>query len=94
MGKEGIKLLLEDLVSVGPATLKDFELLGIRTIQQLAKQEPKSLYNKLCKLTRTRHDPCVEDVFSAAIAQAKNPHLHDEQKQWSYWSRIRKKRPV
>lgn len=85
---------LEDLVSVGPATLKDFSALGIKTVQKLAQQEARDLYNKLCKLTGVRQDPCVEDVFAAAIAQAKDPNLPHEQAKWSYWSHLRKVRPV
>jgi hypothetical protein len=31
---------LEDLVSVGPAIRRDFELLGIHTVARLAQHEP------------------------------------------------------
>lgn len=85
---------LEDLVSVGPATLRDFSVLKIKTLRELAKQSPAALYRKLCKITGVRHDPCVEDVFAAAIAQARDPQLPQEQKEWAYWSRLRKLRPV
>jgi hypothetical protein len=30
------------------------------------------------------------DVFVAAVAQAKNPELPIEQRQWWYWSKLRK----
>ena len=85
---------LKDLVSVGPATLKDFDLLGIKTLKQLAKQDAHILYKKLCAATQVRHDPCAEDVFAAAIAQAKDPQLPEEQKKWAFWSRVRKARPM
>lgn len=81
---------LEDLVSVGPATIADFELLGIRSVGALARKSPQRLYDELCKLTGTRQDPCVLDVFTAAVAQARNPRLPAEQRQWWYWSRKRK----
>lgn len=81
---------LQDLVSVGPATIADFERLGIRTVSALAKKSPHRLYDELCKLTGTRQDPCVLDVFTAAVAQARNPRLPAEQRQWWYWSRKRK----
>jgi len=29
---------LQDLISVGPAMLRDFEMLGIRSVKELAKQ--------------------------------------------------------
>ncbi len=81
---------LEDLVSVGPAMLRDFEMLGVRSIAQLARRDPKRMYDKLCHLTGTRQDPCVLDVFRAAVAQARNPLLPAERCQWWYWSRERK----
>ena len=81
---------LQDLISIGPAMLRDFELLGIRSVAQLARQNPKRLYDKLCRITRQQHDICCLDVFSAAVAQARDPLLPAEQSQWWYWSRRRK----
>jgi nucleotidyltransferase/DNA polymerase involved in DNA repair len=81
---------LSDLESVGKETLKDFERLGVSSVAQLAKQNPKKLYEKLCDLTRSRHDICVLDTFQCAIAQARNPNLPAEQRKWWYWSQKRK----
>ena len=83
---------LQDLVSIGPAMLRDFELLGIHSVSQLARQNPKNLYNKLERVPRQHMDICCLDVFSAAIAQARNPRLPAEKCQWWYWSRKRKAR--
>lgn len=82
---------LKDLVSVGPATIKDLKILGITTVEELALQDHHELYERLCRLTNAHHDICVLDVFQCAIEQAKNPKLSAEQKQWHYWSRLRKK---
>jgi hypothetical protein len=38
---------LADLISIGPAMLRDFDLLGIRSVPQLAKQNPKRMYARL-----------------------------------------------
>ena len=57
---------LEDLPNVGPATAADFRLLGITKPQQLVGKDPYKLYEKLCRVTGVRHDPCVIDVFLAA----------------------------
>ncbi|HEU4413829.1 MAG TPA: helix-hairpin-helix domain-containing protein [Candidatus Angelobacter sp.] len=84
--------LLQDLISVGPAMLRDFELLGIRTVPQLARQDPEKLYKKLCRITGQPVDICCQDVFAAAVAQARNPLLPAEQCQWWFWSRQRKAR--
>jgi len=81
---------LKDLISIGPAMLRDFELLGIRSVAELARQNPQQLYEKLGRVARQHHDICVLDVFRAAVAQARNPRLPAEQCQWWYWSRKRK----
>jgi nucleotidyltransferase/DNA polymerase involved in DNA repair len=81
---------LQDLISIGPAMLRDFELLGIRSVNQLARQDPVKLYRKLCRITGEQMDICCQDVFAAAVAQARNPLLPAEQCQWWYWSRQRK----
>ena len=81
---------LADLVSIGPAMLRDFEMLGVKSVAQLAREEPKDLYKRLCTITGQRQDPCVLDVFCAAVAQARDPELVPEKRQWWYWSRVRK----
>jgi len=81
---------LSDLISIGPAMLRDFDMLGIHSVAQLAKQEPRKMYERLNEKTGQRQDPCVLDTFCAAVAQARNPRLPAEQCQWWYWSRKRK----
>ncbi len=83
---------LRDLISIGPAMLRDFELLGIRSVAQLAQQNPQRLYTRLSRATGQRQDPCVLDTFCAAVAQARNPRLPAEKCQWWYWSKRRKQR--
>lgn len=85
---------LIDLVSVGPAALRDFAQLGIRSVRDLAGADPEELYVRLCKITGKRHDPCVVDAFQSAVAQARDPQLPAERKQWWYWSRLRSKTSV
>lgn len=81
---------LIDLVSVGPACVKDFALLGVDRVDQLVGRDPYALYERLCELTDKRHCICVVDVFAAAIAQAEDPDLPLEQCQWNYYSQKRK----
>jgi len=83
---------LRDLVSVGPAIVRDFELLGIRSVAQLRRRNPEKLYEKLCRVKGAAQDICCLDVFRAAVAQARDPQLPAEQCQWWYWSRRRKAR--
>ena len=82
---------LKDLVSVGPAMLEDFELLGVQSVAQLRRRSPQRMYRELCRIKHQRIDPCCLDVFFAAVAQARDPQLPVEQRQWWYWSRVRKR---
>ena len=81
---------LKDLISVGPAILRDFARLGIGNTTQLARANPQRMYRRLCRVTGEHQDICVQDVFAAAVAQARNPRLPAEQCVWWYWSRKRK----
>ena len=83
---------LQDLISVGPAMARDFELMGIRTVSGLSRRNPEKLYEKLCRVTGKAQDICCLDVFRAAVAQARNPQLPAEKCRWWYWSRHRKAR--
>ncbi len=84
------KRQLSDLVSIGPAMLRDFKLLGVRSVAQLARRNPEKMYEKLCQVTGHAQDICCLDVFRAAVAQAKNPDLPIEQRLWWHWSLKRK----
>lgn len=54
---------LTDLPNIGPAMAQNLRLLGIERPGQLLGQSPYELYEQLCLLTATRHDPCALDVF-------------------------------
>lgn len=82
---------LAALGSVGPATLRDFEKLGVRSVEDLARRSPEKLYEQLCALTGRPVDICCLDVFRCAVAQARNPRLPPAQRRWWYWSRQRLK---
>jgi len=70
--------------------LRDFALLKIRTVEQLANQDAKKLYARLGRVAKHHQDICVLDTFQAAVAQARNPRLPAEQCQWWWWSNRRK----
>jgi hypothetical protein len=58
---------LTDIPNVGPATAADLRRLGIAAPRDLAGRDPIALYHELQRLTGMRHDPCVADVFIAAV---------------------------
>jgi Pathogenicity locus len=82
---------LSDLICVGPAVLRDFEILGVRSVSQLARRNPERLYESLCRVAPQHPDICCLDVFRAAVAQARDPQLPVEQCPWWFWSRSRKR---
>lgn len=58
---------LEDLPNVGRAIAADLRMLGIRRPLQLKGRNPYALYERLNRVTGTRHDPCVLDTFIAVV---------------------------
>ncbi len=54
---------LTDLPNIGRAGAEDLRLLGITQPSQLLGKCPFEMYDTLCEITATRHDPCVIDVF-------------------------------
>ncbi|QDQ29099.1 mitomycin resistance protein [Chitinimonas arctica] len=58
---------LEDLPGVGPSLAADLRSLGIGKPAELVGRDPIALYHELCLATGQRHDPCVADVFMAAV---------------------------
>jgi nucleotidyltransferase/DNA polymerase involved in DNA repair len=77
---------LRDLRNVGKATLADFAVLEIETVEQLTSCDAKTLYVMLQQRTGLAHDPCCEDVFAAAIHEAKT----GEALNWWVFSKQRK----
>jgi len=83
---------LKDLDGIGTAMLRDFQMLRVRNVQELARRSPEKLYEQLCEITGQSMDICVLDVFRCAVAQARNPRLPAAQRNWWYWSRLRLKK--
>jgi hypothetical protein len=76
------------LRNIGPAARADLAVLGIGSIEQLAACDPDELYSRLQFDTARKHDPCVWDVFAAAIHQARTGEARD----WWTFARERKLR--
>ncbi len=56
-----------DIPNVGKAVAKNFATLGITDPQELSRRDPFELYSELCRITNTRHDPCLLDTFMAVV---------------------------
>lgn len=74
-------------MNVGQAVLSDLQLLGITSIQQLALADPDAMIIALQKITKSKQNPCVLDVFRAIVHEART----GEKTPWWQWSCLRKK---
>jgi hypothetical protein len=79
---------LAALRNIGKAMLADLRMLGIGSIDQLARQDADDLYVRLCVLIGKRQDRWVHDTFTAAIHQAQTGEARD----WWTFSPARKAR--
>lgn len=57
---------LEQLPNIGPSIAGDLRGIGVQQPAQLAELDAFELYQRLCRATGKRHDPCVLDTFMAA----------------------------
>ncbi len=88
MPKNKTALHLNDLMNIGKAMLQDLHLLNIQSIEQLAKMDPDTLYTNLEVITKKHQDPCVWDVFAAAIHEART----GQKSPWWKWTPMRKQK--
>ena len=80
-------LTFTDLPNIGPAAAKDFHLLGYKKPQDLIGCDGVAMYEELCDLTNTRHDPCVLDTMLSVAAFMNG----GEPKPWWAFTETRKK---
>ena len=81
---------LRDLSGIGKSIERNLQDLGVSSVSELARRDGDELYHALCDKTGSRQDPCVLDTFRCAVAQARNPDLPTEQRNWWWWSQQRK----
>jgi hypothetical protein len=78
----------QSLTSIGPAAAQDLWDVGCRDLTDVARADPLAMLATLT-LQAGPQDPCVEDVLRCAVAQARDPSLPAERKQWWYWKHQR-----
>ena len=80
----------EDIPNVGKRVAGDFKMLGFRTPQDLRGKHPLVLYKTLCKMTKSRQDPCVLDTFMAVVEFADGKSANPW---WKYTKERKEKYP-
>lgn len=78
----------EDIPNVGPAMVRDFELLELRKPGDLKKVDAFKLYKKLCRITNARQDPCVLDTYVAVVDFMNGAPARP----WYYYTKSRKQK--
>ena len=58
---------LQDIPNIGPSLADKLRLIGVQSPGDLLGKDPYTMYDDLCDATGVRHDPCVIDVFIAAV---------------------------
>jgi hypothetical protein len=62
---------LQTLPNVGPATAADLIRLGVASVDDLSRRDPRELYDRIGRMDGMAHDPCVLDTYAAAIHAAR-----------------------
>ena len=70
-GFEDAFVEFQSIPNVGKATAEDLVRLRVRGVKDLATRDALTMYEAISKLDGVRHDPCVIDVFMAAVVYAK-----------------------
>lgn len=79
---------LRSLMNVGPSIEGELNALGVRSIEQLAQQDPDALFQRLQHRIGAPCDPCVHDTFCAIVHEART----GEKTPWYAWTAERKRR--
>ena len=79
---------LEDLPNVGKAVAGDLRQIGITRPNQLRGKDPYKLFEKLCRVTGHRHDPCMIDTFISIVRFADG----EPARPWWHYTAERKKK--
>jgi hypothetical protein len=58
---------LEQIPNIGPSIAANLRRIGVSAPPDLLGKDPYALYDALCRATSLRQDPCVLDVFIAAV---------------------------
>jgi hypothetical protein len=76
---------LQVIPGIGPSLAADLRLLGYRAVSDLKDADPEVMYQRLCRLTGERQDPCVLYVFRCAVYYASRTRHRPELLKWWNW---------
>ena len=84
--KQGMILKqFQSLPSIGKAGSLDLWNMGFRSIDELKGKNPMELYEKLCYITKLKHDICVLYSFRCMVYFVNEKEHEKEKLNWWYW---------
>jgi hypothetical protein len=84
--KRDAKTNLQRIPGVGPRLEEDLQLLGYRSVADLANADAEEMYTRLCKKLGCSIDRCVLYVFREAVYFASRQKHNPELLKWWNWS--------
>jgi hypothetical protein len=76
---------LRRIPGIGPSLAADLRRLGFRQVSDLRAADPEAMYQRLCRLTGERQDPCVLYAFRCAVYFASRSRHQPELLKWWNW---------
>jgi len=83
--KEAIIRNLQTIPGIGKACSLDLWNIGIRSVSDLAGQNPQELYEKLNTYSGVQQDICLLYTFRCAVYYATENFHEKEKLNWWYW---------
>src|SRR5215471_925147 len=77
---------LEQVPNIGPSLAADLRSIGVAHPHDLPGKDPYALYDRLCRASGVRQDPCVLDTFIAAVRFMEGAPAHP----WWHYTAERK----
>lgn len=59
------------LKNAGHATVEDLLVLGVFTVEDLARRDPDEMYREMCRIDGVEHSMHVRDVYASLVDQAR-----------------------
>jgi hypothetical protein len=76
---------LRRIPGIGPSLAEDLRRLGFRQVSDLKGADPEAMYQRLCRITGVRQDPCVLYAFRCAVYFASRSRHQPELLKWWNW---------
>ncbi len=76
---------LRTIPGVGPSISMDLWNIGVRSVGELAAEDPKALYDRICAFQGLEVDRCLLYVMRCAVYFAREPDPDPELLRWWAW---------